>query len=878
MAQDAPTTIHLKDYQPVPYVPGDLFLNFWLEPRATRVTSRLEFRANPAAKEKNAALVLTGERIRLIGVKLDGKELEPSAYKLTDSDLTLPRVPPSPFILEIETECDPKGNTELSGLYQSNGVFCTQCEAEGFRRITYFYDRPDVMTRYTVRVEANKASCPILLSNGNYQEGGDIAGTDRHFAVWHDPHPKPSYLFALVAGDLAGVHDSFTTLSGRKVQLGIYVERGKEDRCAWAMESLKSSMRWDETAFGREYDLEVFNIVAVSDFNMGAMENKGLNIFNDKYILALPETATDADYINIEAIIAHEYFHNWTGNRITCRDWFQLCLKEGLTVFRDREFSSDLRSRAVKRIADVKTLRARQFPEDAGPLSHPARPNSYIEINNFYTATVYEKGAEICRMMKTLIGETAFRKAMDIYFERHDGEAATVENFVACMADASGRDLAQFFKWYEQAGTPRVAVTTNYDAEAKTFDLTLSQTTLPTPGQPEKQAMHIPFNLGLVGPDGSDMALDLEGVGALNTPLLEMTGEKQIFRFRNILKKPVLSLNRDFSAPVIVEADVSPDDQLFLMRNDRDSFNRWEANQSLAKNLILGGVDGIQPDSAGFAAALEKTLTDKTLDPAFKALMLGLPTEADIASAIGRDVDTDRVFAAREHVRRQLGLALENTLLSIWFETAETGAYSSTPKNTGRRSLRFAALGLLAAANPRKCIKLAVRELANARDMTTEIGALTAMLGVDAPETRNELDNFYGRHAADHLLVDKWFGLNAQIPGAGAAARIEKLMAHPAFRLNTPNRVYALIGGFTTLNPAGFNAADGEGYRIVSETILRFDAINPQVAARITTGFRSWGLMNEARRMAATAQLRRIVTTPNLSRDTFEIASRTLKI
>ncbi len=876
MTPETPPTILLSDYQPTPYSVASLFLDFHLEPQLTRVKSRIHLTAKPGMA--GAALVLGGEKIKLAGVSVEGHALTATDYSLDESSLTIPAPPASPFVLEIETECDPKGNTELSGLYQSNGMYCTQCEAEGFRRITYFYDRPDVMAVYTVRIEASKSACPILLSNGNWKEAGDVAGTDRHFAVWHDPHPKPSYLFALVAGDLAGVHDSFTTLSGRKVQLGIYVEKGKEDRCAWAMESLKSSMRWDETAFGREYDLEVFNIVAVSDFNMGAMENKGLNIFNDKYILALPETATDTDYINIEAIIAHEYFHNWTGNRITCRDWFQLCLKEGLTVFRDQEFSSDLRSRAVKRIADVKTLRARQFPEDAGPLSHPARPNSYIEINNFYTATVYEKGAEICRMMKTLIGEVTFRKAMDIYFERHDGEAATVENFVACMADASGRDLTQFFKWYEQAGTPRVAVTTNYDAKAKTFDLKLSQKTFPTPGQPEKQAMHIPFNLGLVGPDGSDMALDLEGVGALNTPLLELTGEKQIFRFRNILKKPVLSLNRGFSAPVIVEADASPDDQLFLMGNDRDSFNRWEANQSLAKNLILDGVDGTQPDSAGFAAALEKTLTDKTLDSAFKALMLGLPTEADIASAIGRDVDTDRVFAAREHVRRQLGLTLENTLLSVWFETAETGAYSPTPENTGRRSLRFAALGLLAAANPRKCIELAVRELANARDMTTEIGALTAMLGVDAPETRNELDNFYARHAADHLLVDKWFGLNAQIPGAGAAARIEKLMAHPAFRLNTPNRVYALIGGFTTLNPAGFNAVDGEGYRIVAETILRLDAINPQVAARITTGFRSWGLMNEARRMAATAQLQRIVTAPNLSRDTFEIASRTLKI
>jgi aminopeptidase N len=880
MAQDAPTTIHLKDYQPAPYVPGDLFLNFSLEPRATRVTSRLEFRPNPAAKEKNAGLVLAGERIKLIGVKLDGKALAPSAYVLTDCDLTISKVPAAPFTLEIETECDPVGNTELAGLYQSSGVFCTQCEAEGFRRITYFYDRPDVMTRYTVRVEANKASCPILLSNGNFQEGGDIAGTDRHFAVWHDPHPKPSYLFALVAGDLAGVHDSFTTMSGKSVQLGIYVEKGKEDRCAWAMESLKASMRWDETAFGREYDLEVFNIVAVSDFNMGAMENKGLNVFNDKYILALPETATDLDYTNIEAIIAHEYFHNWTGNRITCRDWFQLCLKEGLTVFRDQEFSSDLRSRAVKRITDVKTLRARQMPEDAGPLAHPPRPNAYIEINNFYTPTVYEKGAEICRMMKTLIGEKAFRKAMDLYFERHDGEAATVEDFVRCMADASGRDLTQFFKWYEQAGTPHVKVTTHYDAKAKTFDLTLAQKTAPTPGQSDKQPMHIPFGLGLVGPAGEDMALDLDGVGSLNAPIIELTEEKTSFRFRNIATRPVLSLNRGFSAPVILQENVSPEDQLFLMGRDKDTFNRWEAGQSLGKRLIISSLKSSDDQSevmgeiGGYAAALKTTLGDQKLDPAFKALMLGLPTEADIAAALASNVDTDQVLKARDFVRAQLGRRLRDTLLGAWNDTRESGKYEPDPESTGLRSLRYAVLGLLAAGMPDTTIDLIQRELASASSMTAEIGALTAMLSIDAPETQLELEKFYGRHKGDNLLVDKWFALNSYVADA---ARIEALMGHPDFRLSTPNRVYALIGGFTSMNLSGFHAADGEGYRVVADTILKLDKTNPQVAARLATGFRSWRLMEEVRRKGATVQLERMVATPGLSRDCFEIASKTLK-
>ena len=597
-------------------------------------------------------------------------------------------------------------------------------------------------------------------------------------------------------------------MSGKEVQLGIYVEKGKEDRCAWAMESLKASMRWDETAFGREYDLDVFNIVAVSDFNMGAMENKGLNVFNDKYILALPETATDLDYTNIEAIIAHEYFHNWTGNRITCRDWFQLCLKEGLTVFRDQEFSSDMRSRAVKRITDVKTLRARQMPEDAGPLAHPPRPNAYIEINNFYTPTVYEKGAEICRMMKTLIGEKAFRKAMDLYFERHDGEAATVENFVACMADASGRDLTQFFRWYEQAGTPHVKVTTHYDPKAKTFDLTLAQKTPPTPGQADKQPLHIPFNLGLVGPSGEDMALDLEGVGSLNTPIIELTEEKISFRFRNIQTRPVLSLNRGFSAPVILQEDVSPEDQLFLMGRDRDTFNRWEAGQSLGKSLIMANLAALRdklpsPRTKGYADALQKTLDDTMLDAAFKALMLGLPTEADIAAALGKDVDTDLVLQSRNRVRAELGAALQENLLAIWKDTEERGTYAPTPENTGRRSLRYAALGLLAAGAPKIAVDLIQRDLATASHMTAEIGALAAMTGIDVPEANLELEKFYTRHASDSLLVDKWFSLHAQVTAPGAAARIEKLMGHPDFRLNTPNRVYALIGGFTSTESLG---------------------------------------------------------------------------
>jgi len=853
MRPETPQTIHLEDYKPVPYLIESVHLDFALDPQATRVASRLVMAPNAASPETNAALVLKGEKIALRSVSIDGMPVPPSSYSVSDTALTIAPVPQQPFTLELVTVCNPSANTELSGLYMSNGMYCTQCEAEGFRRITYFYDRPDVMTRFSVRVEAPTQQFPVLLSNGNPVDAGEIAGTDRHFAVWSDPFPKPCYLFALVAGDLASVEDIFTTMSGRRVRLGIYVEKGKEDRCDWAMQSLKTSMRWDETAFGREYDLDVFNIVAVSTFNMGAMENKGLNVFNDKYILALPATATDADYVNIEAIIAHEYFHNWTGNRITCRDWFQLCLKEGLTVFRDQEFTSDLRSRAVKRIADVKTLRARQFPEDGGPLAHPVRPVSYIEINNFYTPTVYEKGAELCRMMKTLIGESAFRRAMDLYFQRHDGEAATVENFVRCMADVSGRDFKQFFRWYEQAGTPQVIAKGRHDPARHNYELTLEQVTLPTPGQSEKLPLHIPLGLGLVGPDGRDMPLDLEGVGTLNAPVIELTESKMTFRFRNITQRPVLSVNRGFSAPVQVTANHSAADQLFLMAHDGDSFNRWEAGQMRGRALILD---------------------DLTLDQAFQALMLGLPSEAEIAAEIGKDVDASIVLAARDRVRCDLGKALAPRLERIWRETREQGRYVADPAGTARRALRYAALQLIMLADPARGTELALSELANPHSMSAEIGALGALVQIETPAREESLAQFHLRHGEDHLITDKWFALNAQAVGAAAARRIETLLLHPDFKLAVPNRVYALIVTFTTANQAGFNAADGAGYRIVADTVIALDAINPQVAARVATGFRSWRMFDGRRRAAAEAQLRRILAAPNLSRDCFEIVSR----
>ncbi len=871
MQKHSPATIHLKDYAPTDYIVSHVDLTVELHAMASMVTSRISVSPRTIGKP----LQFHGEELALHSVSVDGKALQVSDYSLDEQFLTLHSPPQQPFTLTIVQSCNPAKNSALSGLYLSNGMFCTQMEAEGFRRFAFMYDRPDVMATYRVRIEAPKF-LPVLLGNGNPMERGDVPGTDRHFAVWDDPHPKPTYLFALVGGDLASVHDTFTTMSGRNVNLGIYVETGKEDRCAWAMQSLKASMTWDENRFGREYDLDVFNIVAVSDFNMGAMENKGLNIFNDKYVLARPDTATDTDYTNIEAIIAHEYFHNWTGNRITCRDWFQLCLKEGLTVFRDQEFTSDLRSRAVKRISDIKTLRARQYPEDQGPLAHPVRPTSYIEINNFYTPTVYEKGAELCRMMHTLIGDAAFRKAMDIYFERFDGTAATVEDFVSCVAEASGRDLSQFFTWYEQAGTPRLDVRGVHHAANDIYEVTVSQVTPPTPGQDAKKPLHMPLRIGLIGNDGQDLALHLEGKGHLNDPVIELTKERQIFRFLDVKERPVLSINRGASAPVALHLDAPAKDLLFLMGRDSDPFNRWEAAQTLGRVLIIETIaQGFLPRHVdAFADALGRTLKDHRLDNAFKAQMLALPMEAEIAASLGGNADADKVFAARENVRRAVATAIGSELENAYHATIDQGPYLPDTLGTSRRALHFAALAMMAPAAPLKAMTLADAELAQASCMTAEIGALNAVLQIDDPRRGHMLDAFYRRHGNDPLLVDKWFMLNAAIPGADAWERIARLMKHSQFKLTTPNRVYSLLGGFTGGNSTGFNAAHGEGYNLIADAVMALDAINPQVAARIATGFRSIAVYDRQRRDAAASALQRILAKPGLSRDVSEIIGR----
>jgi aminopeptidase N len=767
------------------------------------------------------------------------------------------------------------------GLYRSGPIYCTQCEAEGFRRITYFPDRPDVMAVYTTRIEAEKADAPVLLANGNLVASGDVPGTSRHFAVWHDPFPKPSYLFALVGGKLACVEDRFRTMSGREVTLRIYVEAGKEARCVYAMDSLKRAMRWDETAFGREYDLDIFMIVAVSDFNMGAMENKGLNVFNDKYVLASPETATDSDFERIEAIIAHEYFHNWTGNRITCRDWFQLCLKEGLTVFRDQEFSADARSRAVERISDVRGLRAHQFVEDAGPLAHPVRPRLYHEINNFYTATVYEKGAEVVRMLKTLLGPETFRRGMDLYFTRHDGEAATIEQFVQCFADVSRADLEQFMLWYSQAGTPEIVATGGYDARAKTYRLDVAQTVPPTPGQPSKEPMVIPFAIGLVGRDGRDLPLKLSDGREIERGVLTLTKPAETFVFGDIGEPPVPSLNRAFSAPIKLIANLSADDLRFLAARDADPFNRWQALQTLATRLLLDNIASFRAakparQDSGLLGALGATLDDGTLEPAFVALALTLPGESDLAREIGRDVDPEAIFAARTALQAELGNHLANSLFDHYRRLSESRPYSPDAAGAGRRALRNTCLSLLVATGRPDAISLAVRQYQAADNMTDRMAAVSTLSLCDVPERAATLDDFYARYGDDPLIVDKWFTLQATIPEPGTLGRVQALTGHRAFSFTNPNRVRALIHAFALANQREFNRADGAGYDFIVDTVLVLDRKNPQLAARLLSALKSWRVLEPGRRAMAEKALRRVAAAPSRSPDVADIVQRAL--
>jgi aminopeptidase N len=878
MRTDTAQSIRLKDYRPPGWLVETVSLDVALHPTAARIRATLALKPNP--KSASAPLILNGDGLSLISLKLDGTIMAPDSYVATPESLTIAQPPNGPFNLEIETIVDPSANTQLSGLYRSNGTYCTQCEAEGFRRITYFPDRPDVMAVYTTRVEANTTEAPVLLSNGNLVEHGEAPG-GRHFAVWHDPHPKPSYLFALVAGDLACVEDHYVTMSGRNVTLRIFVEHGKQDHCAYAMDSLKRAMLWDEKSFGREYDLDIFMIVAVSDFNMGAMENKGLNVFNDKYVLASADTATDADFSHIEAVIAHEYFHNWTGNRITCRDWFQLCLKEGLTVFRDQEFSSDMRSRPVKRIADVRSLRATQFIEDAGPLAHSVRPETYKEINNFYTTTIYEKGAEVVRMVQTLVGQEKFRVGMDLYFARHDGEAATVEQFIQCFADASGRDLTQFMRWYSQAGTPEVTVSGKFDAARKTYILECKQAVPPTPGQTVKEPMVIPLSLGLVGRNGHDLPLNLSTGEPMEQDVVVLNKPVARFEFVNIDEDPVISINRGFSAPIKLITDLAATDLAFLAAHDADPFNRWQALQTISMRLLIDNVAALRSgrptrSDDQLMLALAAILEDTALEPAFVALALVPPGESDIAREIGRDIDPDAILRARAGLRAAIGQQLGPALTALYDRMALSGDYSPDAQSAGRRALRNVAIDLLAATGKPATIARVCRQYETANNMTDRMAALVTLSLHEVPEREHALADFYTRYASDALVVDKWFSLQATIPQPNTLENVRRLTAHPAFSPANPNRVRALIGAFAQGNTTQFNRADGLGYDFVADTVLALDQKNPQISARLATAFRSWRMLEAGRRMKAEAALTRIKGAPGLSRDLADIVERAM--
>ena len=877
--------VRLVDYRPPDWLVETVELDIALHATATRVRAMLKLRPNGKGTTP-APVVLDGEGLVLRSLRLDGVALPPEQYVAAPDRLTIAQPPQQSFRLEIETVVNPSANTQLLGLYRSGATYCTQCEAEGFRRITYFPDRPYVMAVYTTRIEAEKAEAPVLLANGNLIASGDIEGGSRHFTVWHDPFPKPSYLFAMVGGKLACVEECFRTMSGRNVALRIYVEPGREALCGHAMQSLKGAMRWDETAFGREYDLDVFMIVAVSDFNMGAMENKGLNIFNDKYILASPETATDGDFDRIEAVVAHEYFHNWTGNRITCRDWFQLCLKEGLTVFRDQEFTADTRSRAVERIGDVRALRAYQFDEDAGPLAHPVRPSQYREINNFYTTTVYEKGAELVRMLRTLLGPEKFRAGMDLYFARHDGHAATVEQFVQCFADVSGTDLTQFMLWYSQAGTPEVVATGSYDAGTRSYRLDLAQAVPPTPGQPSKEPMLIPLAAGLVGRDGRDLPLRSDDGSVPDRGVLTLRNAAQTFVFAGIDEPPVLSLNRGFSAPIKLVTNVSADELKFLASHDGDAFNRWQAFQTLATRVLVEDVSALRRGAASAASArrgateladaLQILLGDGGPEPAFVALMLALPGESDIAREIGRDIDPDAIFRARSSLRTFIGRKLGVSLLDRHNSLHTSGPYRVDAQSVGRRALRNTCLDLLAATCDRDAILLAERQYRAADNMTDRMAALSALSLVDAPERPAALADFYDRYRHDPLIVDKWFTLQATVPEPATLDRVKALTAHPAFSFANPNRVRALIHAFALGNQREFNRADGAGYEFVADVVLSLDPKNPQLAARLLSAFKSWRVLEERRRGRAQEALRRVSVAPALSPDVSDIVTRAL--
>jgi aminopeptidase N len=865
----------LSEYRPPAFLVTSVDLAFDLDPAATKVVSRLALRRNPKAGP-NEPLRLNGEALTLVRLARDGDVLPADAHRIDGGILTIDTMPDR-CMLEIETKIAPASNTELSGLYVSGGSYFTQCEAEGFRRITYYPDRPDVMARFTVSITANKAQVPVMLSNGNPGPVRDL-GDGRHQITWSDPHPKPCYLFALVAGDLVAVKDAFTTRSGRHVDLGIYIRRGDEDKCAHAMRSLKTSMRWDEDVFGLEYDLDVFNIAAVSDFNMGAMENKGLNVFNTKYVLAKPDTATDTDYQGIEAVIAHEYFHNWTGDRVTCRDWFQLSLKEGLTVYRDQEFSADQGSRAVKRIGDVRGLRAAQFREDGGPLAHPVQPKSYLAIDNFYTATVYSKGAEVIRMMATIIGREAFRNGMDLYFQRHDNSAVTIEDFVAAMADASGVNLDKFRAWYDQAGTPEVSVDDAYDADRKQYRLTIRQTTKPTPGQPDKRPVVIPVAMGLLDGNGQELETKLAGEAAprSGTRVLLAEAAETTFTFEDVASPPVPSLFRGFSAPVKLSG-ISPERARFLAAHDTDPFVRWESGQQYATRVLLDMIPAWHRGDAAnidprLIETMSETLAQAEKDPAFVAEALILPGEAFLADQM-EIADVDAIHAVRDAARIAIGEALRGSLRSTYDHYTDNGPYSIDGAAIGGRALRNVCLAYLGAGGDPA---LAKHQFDTAGNMTDSLAALSILAGIDCPERDAALAAFHTRWHDDPLVLDKWFSIQASSPLPDTVAKVRALSGHADFDLRNPNRIRALVGAFAGANQVRFHDPKGEGYRFLADMVIQLDPSNPQVAARMVGPLGQWRRMDTGRQTLMKAELGRILALPGLSTNTYEMVSKSL--
>ncbi|WP_422101714.1 aminopeptidase N [Vreelandella sp.] len=872
-----PQPVYLSDYQPPTYQVTHTELTFDLDPTATRVTARLTVERHASA-DPQAPLVLNGEHLTLRSLAIDGQALAAADYQLTDETLRIERVPAS-FTLESEVDISPSSNTALEGLYQSKGMYCTQCEAEGFRRITYYPDRPDVMATFKVTVIGDAEREPVLLANGNPVEKGALEN-GRHFVTWEDPHPKPCYLFALVAGDLTKVEDVFTTMSGRRVTLQLWVEQENLDKTDHAMASLKRAMTWDEETYGREYDLDLFMIVAVNDFNMGAMENKGLNIFNSAAVLTHPNTATDAAFQNVEGIVAHEYFHNWSGNRVTCRDWFQLSLKEGFTVFRDQCFSADTNSAPVKRIQDVSFFRTAQFAEDAGPTAHPIRPDHFIEITNFYTLTIYEKGAEVVRMLRNLLGWEAFRRGSDLYFDRFDGQAVTIEDFVGCMAEVSGIDLSQFMRWYSQAGTPEIDAHGEYDYAHAEYHLTLRQRTPATPGQPDKLPMHIPVRMGLVGTkSGQDLTLTLEGEALGKDAVIHLTDDEQTFVFTDVAEAPVPSLLRDFSAPVKLHFPYSREDLAFLLTHDSDGFNRWDAGQRLAmlalEDLIAAHRNGVEKvmDSR-VVEAFRTLLTSSMDDKAVLAEMLTLPSEAYIAEQ-QPIVDVDAIHAAREFVRQSLALALRDEFVSVYHANVTDEPYAPTAEQIAQRSLKNIALAYLVSIEDEESIALCEAQFAANHNMTDVRHALTLLVHSDRDDlAAPALKAFGEKWAHDPLVMDQWFTIQVTRPQSDVLDRVRYLMQHPAFSLKNPNKVRALIGAFAQ-NRVNFHRLDGKGYALLADVVIELNRLNPEIAARLVTPLTRWQRFDEVRQQLVRAELERIKQEP-LSSNVFEVVEKAL--